>query len=41
MLQGVKDGILPTVILEPSPERDCYLFGCERHQHPEYKTRET
>ncbi|MBH0173684.1 tetratricopeptide repeat protein [Fictibacillus sp. 23RED33] len=37
MLQGVKDGILPTVILEPSPERDCYLFGCERHQHPEYK----
>lgn len=37
MLQDLKTGILPAFILEPSAKRDCYLFGCERHQHPEYQ----
>ncbi|MQR94672.1 tetratricopeptide repeat protein [Fictibacillus phosphorivorans] len=37
LLKKIKDGYLPAILLEPSSERDCYLFGCERHQHPEYK----
>ncbi|MFG6497030.1 tetratricopeptide repeat protein [Fictibacillus sp. UD] len=37
MFEDVRAGNLLELLLEPSAESGCYLFGCERHQHPEYK----
>ncbi|ANX13913.1 hypothetical protein ABE41_018020 [Fictibacillus arsenicus] len=37
MIERVSAGVLPKIEFEPSAETGCYLFGCKRHGHPEYK----
>ncbi|GGB42221.1 tetratricopeptide repeat protein [Fictibacillus barbaricus] len=37
MIERVTEGVLPALKIEPSIEGGCYLFGCQRHEHDEYK----
>jgi tetratricopeptide (TPR) repeat protein len=37
MIERVSAGVLPKLEFEPSLKSGCYLFGCKRHGHPEYK----
>ncbi|WP_152404535.1 tetratricopeptide repeat protein [Paenibacillus cellulositrophicus] len=36
LLQRITRGYIPPMKYDTSLRSSCYLFGCERHQHPEY-----
>ena len=40
MIQRLSTGPKPKLIFEPSILKACYLFGCTRHNHPEYGIKE-
>lgn len=36
MIGKISSGYIPTLEFTPSIQKACYLFGCNRHNHPEY-----
>ncbi|PFK36419.1 hypothetical protein COI93_16125 [Bacillus cereus] len=37
MLEKIMSGYIPQIEFEMPIATDCYLFGCQRHNHPEYQ----
>ena len=37
MFEKISSGYIPTMKFDTSFQKACYLFGCNRHNHPEYK----
>lgn len=37
MLERILSGYIPTMKFDTSIKTECYLFGCIRHDHPEYQ----
>ena len=37
MFEKISSGYIPTMEFDTSFQKACYLFGCNRHKHPEYK----
>ncbi|MDZ5471436.1 tetratricopeptide repeat protein [Bacillus sp. 31A1R] len=37
MIQKILPGYIPEFVFTPSIKTACYLFGCKRHNYPEYK----
>ena len=37
MIEKISSGYIPTMEFDTSIQKACYLFGCNRHNHPEYQ----
>lgn len=37
LLENMTDGVVPAMKFDIEVHEDCYLFGCARHNHPEYQ----
>ncbi|MGE7838407.1 tetratricopeptide repeat protein [Viridibacillus arvi] len=37
LLENMTDGVVPAMEFDIEVQEDCYLFGCVRHNHPEYQ----
>ncbi len=37
MVERISSGYIPPMKFDPSIRRGCWLFGCKRHNHPEYE----